>query len=418
MKRFLLPVFAFCFSYSSHADCGARYMDSIFGLVKHSDIQYGSNTDSKNQPTTLLLDVYEPDADTANMRPLMIFVHGGSFVGGSRQDQHIDRTAEFFAHKGYVTANIEYRVEQNVLITPYLQFADKNQWYRAMIRAYHDLKAAIRYFKKDVASNGNSYRIDTTKIILYGSSAGAITALNTTFIDDTGDMTPSFKYNADMLGGIDGNSGNPGYSSTRGIKAIVSCSGAMDNVECITNNTDISYIGFHNNPDLVVPYDLGCYDLVFCHLGYYYGDKRVDMKAQSLHMNSEFHSINYVGHPADEYDSVATRAMILQKSTAFLYNVLCNSATYVRNNWTVKNIEVFPNPSRGAFTVQLPVKIAVDAIVKIYNVTGVEVFKSTMRVNSSFEISAALTNGSYFIEIQPSTNESISYIGKFSVIRE
>jgi hypothetical protein len=42
-----------------------RYKDEVFSIIKHADIPYGSNFDSKNQLTTLLMDIYEPQNDTA-----------------------------------------------------------------------------------------------------------------------------------------------------------------------------------------------------------------------------------------------------------------------------------------------------------------------------------------------------------------
>ncbi len=120
-----------------------RYKDELFAITKHGDIQYGSNYDSKNQLTNLLMDVYEPQNDTATLRPIIFFVHGGSFIGGDRGDQQINKTAEFFAKKGYVTANIEYRVQQTTIINPIIDFADVYAWHYAIVRATHDLKAAI-----------------------------------------------------------------------------------------------------------------------------------------------------------------------------------------------------------------------------------------------------------------------------------
>ncbi len=186
-----------------------RYKDEVFSITKHADIPYGSNFDSKNQLTTLLMDIYEPQNDTAAARPVVFFVHGGSFIGGDRTDQAINKTAEFFAKKGYVTVNIEYRVQQTTIINPIIDFADVYAWHRAIARATQDLKAAVRYIKKDKATV-NDYRTDTNSIFIYGSSAGAITALHGVFLDDSSEMNAFFKSAYRDLGGLDGNSGNPG----------------------------------------------------------------------------------------------------------------------------------------------------------------------------------------------------------------
>jgi len=56
----------------------------------------------------LLLDFYEPLGDKLEERPLVIIAHGGSFLTGDRS-----QTVEFcvdFAKRGYVCANIEYRL--------------------------------------------------------------------------------------------------------------------------------------------------------------------------------------------------------------------------------------------------------------------------------------------------------------------
>lgn len=405
-------------NHKAYSNCGERYVDAAFSFSTHKDIQYGSNYKSNNQLQNLILDIYEPQDDTSALRPLIIFVHGGSFVGGSRMDQRIDLTAQHFAKKGYVTANIEYRVEQNVLITPFLNFILQDNWYKAMIRASHDLKAAIRFIKKDVAVNGNTYRIDTSNIFVYGSSAGAITALNTIFIDDTTDMTAPYKRNIDEMGGLEGNSGNPGYSSS-GVKAIVSCSGAFDNVEALNNNTNIAYIGFHNNPDLTVPFEVGCFTTVFCHLGTFYGDKRIFQKAQSLNMLSEFYPFNFLNHPVDSYNDTATHALILEKTTNFLANLLCNNIiNSVKNNQIVKNLEIFPNPAQTDFYLQLPENtMIVDATIKIYSIEGKIVYSSRSSVKSTLHIQPNLNNGLYFVEIQSNNtiNETI-YLGKLSVV--
>jgi para-nitrobenzyl esterase len=135
MNKFLLYIFCNVLMLQAFAQCGNRYLEDIStSFIKHEDIIYGSNLDNKNQQTELLLDVYEPAEDTLSLRPLMIFVHGGSFVGGSRTDQDIDKIAQYFAKKGYVTANIEYRVEQTNFISPFVNFADKDNWYKAIIR--------------------------------------------------------------------------------------------------------------------------------------------------------------------------------------------------------------------------------------------------------------------------------------------
>lgn len=390
-----------------------RYLDSVFAIVKHSDIQYGKNYDNKNQLTNLLMDIYEPQNDTTtSLRPIIFFVHGGSFVGGDRTDQGINKSAEYFTQKGYVTANIEYRVEQTNIISPFVNFADPYNWYRAIVRATHDLKAAIRYIKKDVATNNNTYQVDTNTIFIYGSSAGAITMLHTVFLDDTSEMGFFFKTAYKDLGGLDGNTGNTGYT-TKGVKAIVSCSGAISDLNFITNNRDIQYIGFHNNPDLTVPFDLGCFITVACHFGQFYGDNRIFPKIKNAGTNAEFYPINKLGHPVDAVADTATHRFILQKTTDFLYKVLRTSIpTFVRNN-TIKYVELFPNPSNGNFIIQIPKEIQnKDVYLEIININGQKVYSSITKNKENIQLQLDIPDGLYLVSL---ISDEQNYVAKMLV---
>jgi carboxylesterase type B len=90
MKRILLTS-AICYLtsyvlFSQH--CGTlRYDTEIFPAVtKTADVVYGQNLDLNNSMKVLKMDVYEPTGDVASQRPLIIFAHGGSFIGGSKAD--------------------------------------------------------------------------------------------------------------------------------------------------------------------------------------------------------------------------------------------------------------------------------------------------------------------------------------------
>lgn len=396
MRRFFTLLF-FCISLSAFSQI--RYKDEMFSISKHTDVMYGRNYDNKNQLTDLLMDVYEPQSDTAALRPIIFFVHGGSFVGGDRQDQSIDKIAEFFAKKGYVTANIEYRVQQTTLISPFVDFADMYNWYRAITRASHDLKAAIRYVKKDVATNYNQYKVDTNSIFIYGSSAGAITALHTVFLDDTLEMNPQFRVAFREMGGLDGNSGNLGYSM-KGIKAIVSCSGAIADLNYMNNNRDIEYLGFHNNPDLTVPFDVGCFVTVACWLGNFYGANKIFPKIRNNGTYAEFYPVNRLGHPVDQVSDTVARPMILQKTTDFLYRIMNQQiVTSIRNN-VVQSFELFPNPSKGNFTIQLPRTLQYKAVrVVITDVVGKNVFSVLAENKENIDLNVDLANGIYVVSI-------------------
>ena len=54
------------------------------------------------------MDIYTPDSDTASNRPLIIFIHGGSYLGGSKTEIDCIDFCEHFAKKGYVTASVNF----------------------------------------------------------------------------------------------------------------------------------------------------------------------------------------------------------------------------------------------------------------------------------------------------------------------
>jgi para-nitrobenzyl esterase len=208
-------IYTLTFIFITHllsAQCGDRYKLEIFpSATRYFNIHYATNTNNLGEAQSLLMDVYTPTGDTASLRPLMIFVHGGSFISGNK-DEFVSMASQF-ARKGYVAASINYRLHNGTNpIAPILDFADDKNWYRAIVRAVQDTKAAIRYFKKDAAENGNTYKIDTSNIILYGSSAGAINILHAVFMTDSAQI--SNRYREQSIVVLGGNCGIRNWKAT------------------------------------------------------------------------------------------------------------------------------------------------------------------------------------------------------------
>ena len=91
----------------SSAQCNGRYQSDIYTNVDvTSNIQYGSNLDLDNNNVNLMMDIYQPQGDTASMRPLVIFAHGGSFIGGSKTSADMVYFCTELAKKGYVIQKI------------------------------------------------------------------------------------------------------------------------------------------------------------------------------------------------------------------------------------------------------------------------------------------------------------------------
>ncbi|MEJ2130750.1 MAG: alpha/beta hydrolase [Gammaproteobacteria bacterium] len=101
----------------------------------------------------LLCDIYTPDSSPNGAGVLM--VHGGGWRRGDRA-MLVDQAQQLVA-KGFTCVACEYR------LTP------ESDW-PAQI---HDVKAALRWFRANAQSSG----VDTDKIAVFGSSAGAHLAL-------------------------------------------------------------------------------------------------------------------------------------------------------------------------------------------------------------------------------------------------
>ena len=77
-----------------------RYASNVYSTINTtSNITYGQNNSWSGANTTLKLDFYEPQGDTAATRPLIIWVHGGSFIGGSKLDGDVATWSQEFAKK-------------------------------------------------------------------------------------------------------------------------------------------------------------------------------------------------------------------------------------------------------------------------------------------------------------------------------
>lgn len=98
-----------------------------------------------------MLDVIVPRDQATVKRPLIVFIHGGAWLGGEKENgteivQHLAKTGN------YVTATINYRLSQEAI-------------WPAQI---HDCKAAIRFLR----GNADKYGIDPDRIGVMGISAG------------------------------------------------------------------------------------------------------------------------------------------------------------------------------------------------------------------------------------------------------
>ncbi len=227
-------------------DC--RYNHRIFsGTTIIPDVTYATSpgipavylSEAFTTSQSLKLDVYQPNGDTAQSRALILFAHPGGFISGTRSSDDMVSLCDSFASRGYVTATMDYRMNFNLF--------SSNSAERAVWRATQDASAAVRYFKNNAAL----YRIDTTKIFFWGSSAGSFMALNLAYLDDSERPSSTFAAGLQPNLGCKNCTGVVG-SHTSNIAGIISCWGAISDTGWMNNNT-VPLIMFHGDADVIVP---------------------------------------------------------------------------------------------------------------------------------------------------------------------
>jgi len=111
------------------------------GATAHRDLAYVANGHERQR-----LDLYVPD-DGEHL-PLIIWVHGGAFRAGSKED----RVPLDYVEAGYAVASIGYRLSQHAIFPAQIE----------------DVKAAVRWLR----ANAATYRLDPDRFGAWGVSAG------------------------------------------------------------------------------------------------------------------------------------------------------------------------------------------------------------------------------------------------------
>lgn len=112
------------------------------GIVAERDVAYVEDGDEAQ-----VLDIYYPE-DVSEARPLLVWIHGGGWQGGSKNDVPWMHQLT----RGYVVASVEYRFSQKAIFPAQID----------------DCLAAIRFLRKHAAR----YGIDRSRIGVGGASAG------------------------------------------------------------------------------------------------------------------------------------------------------------------------------------------------------------------------------------------------------
>jgi para-nitrobenzyl esterase len=390
---------------------GLRYRDFVFQDTTISNIVYGSNQSFNNSNTSLRLDVHMPKNDTVTNRPLIILAHGGNFLSGSKTGGDVIQFCNDLSQMGYVVASIDYRVGMTNFPFPGPDSTDATE---AVMRAVQDAKAAVRFFKKDYATQGNTYGVDTANIYFMGVSAGGFMALHVAYLDEPNEF-PSWADTTNqpgLSGGIEGNSGNPGYSSN--VRAVINIAGALGDTAWI-NSGDEPVLNFHGTADQTVPYGsativlLGTYPLLTVH-----GSASIDTRVDQLGITNCFEIHEGQGH-VPHVSSAAYYDTTLVITRNFLVHFICGDQ--LDCGWSnpigmqelpaLRSVlDVYPNPATAEFTVNTGRLAGNDYSIEVYDATG----KLFRRQRAEADGTTTLTtqgwvSGMYMITVRNATQQ-------------
>lgn len=342
MKKILLPIIFSCISITA-LFAQERYVDEVFtNFTQENNVLYSQNysviaasqgapyvpTGASPQVPALVFDLYEPAGDTVAERPLVIMLHTGTFLPiiyngnatGMRNDAATTNICKSYAKRGYVVANLEYRLGWNP--TAATQAERAASLMKAVYRAIQDTKSAVRFFRKDYA-NGNQWGIDTSRIILCGQGSGGWVALGYATVDKLAEIQlPKFLDGAGVplidtvaIGDWDGYGGNSipgagnmqsnlGYSND--IHMVCSMGGGMGDLSWLEAG-DVPMCAVHCPTDPVATYTTG--DVAIASIGVVTtdisGSYDVMKKANLLGNNSILDPVNA---GADAYTIAAAAA--------------------------------------------------------------------------------------------------------------
>lgn len=187
-----------------------------------------------NDSISLDLDLFLPEKVADDALPLLIYVHGGGFSGGDRFGGY--KLAQYLNSRGYASATITYTLYAKDkgfgCETP---LPDK-------VKAIQIAVSQLWHATAKLVELSEEYHIDTSKIFIAGSSAGAETVMHAAHWDRAQmqffepALSPSFRY-----------------------AGVVSGAGAIMDLNLITRENMVPVMAFHGDADVLVPYDVAAH---------------------------------------------------------------------------------------------------------------------------------------------------------------
>lgn len=222
----------------------------------------------------LKLDIYSSDVRTSEKNPCLVFVFGGGFKEGTLDWEYYSNYFRYFSEKGFSVISIDYRLGMKGQKAP--SIFNRKPMIRSIEMAVSDLYSATNY----ILQHAEELNIDTEKIIISGSSAGAITVLQADYeLRDRKESAKILPQNFRYAG-------------------VISFAGSIYSTEGLPSYTipPAPTLFFHGSADKLVPYN----STRFFNVGMF-GSKPLSKRFRQQGYPYQFYSMQDMGHDVSEY---------------------------------------------------------------------------------------------------------------------
>lgn len=221
---------------------------SAMESMDYKDIEY-KNVNGVSQT----LDIYGPKKNIKGGSPVILYVHGGSWVYGDKSiPDVISPVLDAFREEGFTIISTSYELMRGEEIFE---------------KQISDVKDTIRWIHK----NKDAYGFNINEIGVIGTSSGAHLALMATYTDDSkftsdselADFSSKVKYVVDFFGPTDLNTLDLSFGNWDIEQIVKSAEEKNEKEEIFNNFSPINYVSenmpktliVHSKVDQVVPYD-------------------------------------------------------------------------------------------------------------------------------------------------------------------
>ncbi len=448
------------------------YTTAQFQYDSLIDVSYGTAIDFAGNSTDLLMDIYKPIGDSNCLRPVIVLIHGGAWVSGSKEDPNLVYMSRDLAKKGWVVANINYRLGTHKasnyvmyaicdtnISAPCAYICDSSEIYRANFRGMQDAKGAIRFMKDRFLIDSS----DINNVFVAGESAGGFVAFATAFTDQLSEKSADCFAISDAptpsanlatygcipasnslirpdLGSIDGTLHLGIHDAT--VQGIGNFYGGVLNLELFqqTNNEYPVVYLFHQGSDIVVNYNYGillgrtsweCYAQTnLCQSYFFYpyahGSKSIDQHFQSLGATGplcqtdiieNYSYLNNCFSNGHSIDNLTTRLQNMTDIFAAKIDVSGNdpatNCSLIGLNEANLNtpFSLFPNPANDQLTIQLPGNVS-ELQYTITDALGKTIFIGKLTGQTTTIDVSILAKGIYTIQVGNAAMQMMRWVKK------